>query len=121
SSSLKFECLEQRLALSVTTSLDWNGPDEPHYTTTGVGATIPLPQVNAQLATAGIGLSVHSANESTWQLRDCCGGNRFLLGNQADGIGGSDGPADFFANFIDSPATRIAVDVGYFTSAASAR
>jgi hypothetical protein len=117
---LCFECLEPRLALS-TTTLDFDGADEPFYTTPNIGATLSLAQVNAALDAVDIPIAVHSANESSWALRDCCGGNHFLLGSQADGFGGTSGAADFYANFLKIGVSRIALDVGYFVTPASAR
>src|SRR5690606_2576740 len=103
---LCFECLEPRLALS-TTTLDFDGPDEPFYTTPNIGATLSLAEVNAALDAVDIPIAVHSANESSWALRDCCGGNHFLLGSQSDGIGGTSGAADFYANFLGIGVSRI--------------
>lgn len=94
-------------------NLDFDGSDEPFYTTPGTGATLTLAQVNTILDTGGIPLTV-GGHAAGWQLTDASS-DHFLLGPL------SAGGADFYGNFVDgTAATRIAANLGYYTSSATA-
>ncbi|MDC0935958.1 FG-GAP-like repeat-containing protein [Pirellulales bacterium] len=92
-----------------TISLDFDGGDEPFYTTPNLGETLPLGEVNAAFDAGQLPLEVHAHSESQWQLLDCCGGDHFLSG-PTNSLG-----ADFFGHFDETTAAeRIALDVGFY-------
>lgn len=94
--------------INVQFNLNWDGDDEPFYTEGDQGIHMPIDEVNTILQTSCIPLEAGSFADNL-HLRDCCGGNHFLLvQSTTEGV-------PFYANLTqDVGIETLDLQIGYF-------